>query len=248
MAFWIFAIAAAIGQLIDGALGMGFGVVTSTMLLTLGASAAVSSAAVHMAEIATTLASGSSHWFRDNVDKDMLKKLAIPGGIGAFIGANFLSNIDLSSSKTFITTVLMLLGFVLLYRSVFNSSINMTNISSKKYFRFLGFTGGFIDASGGGGWGPVVTPTLMSTTAVEPRKIVGTVSASEFIVALSASLGFLININKIDLDWSIVGGLALGGVIMAPIAAKIVTAIDKKTLGILIASAIILINGYKLVA
>jgi uncharacterized membrane protein YfcA len=248
MSFWIFSIAAAIGQLVDGALGMGFGVVTSTMLLTLGASAAAASAAVHMAEIATTLASGSSHWFRDNIDKNMLKKLAIPGGIGAFLGANFLSNIDLSNSKTFITTILMILGFVLLYRSIFNNSVNIINVSNKKYFRFLGFTGGFVDASGGGGWGPIVTPTLLSTTKLEPRKIVGTVSASEFIVALSASLGFLININKIDLNWSIVGGLALGGVLMAPVAAKIVTTINKKTLGILIASAIILINGYKLVA
>lgn len=248
MSFWIFSIAAAVGQLVDGALGMGFGVVTSTMLLTLGASAAAASAAVHMAEIATTLASGSSHWFRDNIDKNMLKKLAIPGGIGAFLGANFLSNIDLSNSKTFITTILMILGFVLLYRSVFNDSINVINISNKKYFRFLGFTGGFVDASGGGGWGPIVTPTLLSTTKLEPRKVVGTVSASEFIVALSASFGFLININKIDLNWSIVGGLALGGVLMAPVAAKIVTTINKKALGILIASAIILINGYKLVA
>lgn len=247
MSFWIFSIAAAVGQLVDGALGMGFGVVTSTMLLTLGASAAAASAAVHMAEIATTLASGSSHWFRDNIDKNMLKKLAIPGGIGAFLGANFLSNIDLSNSKTFITTILMILGFVLLYRSVFNDSINVINISNKKYFRFLGFTGGFVDASGGGGWGPIVTPTLLSTTKLEPRKVVGTVSASEFIVALSASFGFLININKIDLNWSIVGGLALGGVLMAPVAAKIVTTINKKALGILIASAIILINGYKLV-
>jgi uncharacterized membrane protein YfcA len=248
VSFWIFSIAAAVGQLVDGALGMGFGVVTSTMLLTLGASAAAASAAVHMAEIATTLASGSSHWFRDNIDKNMLKKLAIPGGIGAFLGANFLSNIDLSNSKTFITTILMILGFVLLYRSVFNDSINVINISNKKYFRFLGFTGGFVDASGGGGWGPIVTPTLLSTTKLEPRKVVGTVSASEFIVALSASFGFLININKIDLNWSIVGGLALGGVLMAPVAAKIVTTINKKALGILIASAIILINGYKLVA
>lgn len=248
MSFWIFSIAAAVGQLVDGALGMGFGVVTSTMLLTLGASAAAASAAVHMAEIATTLASGSSHWFRDNIDKSMLKKLAIPGGIGAFLGANFLSNIDLSNSKTFITTILMILGFVLLYRSIFNNSVNIINVSNKKYFRFLGFTGGFVDASGGGGWGPIVTPTLLSTTKLEPRKIVGTVSASEFIVALSASLGFLININKIDLNWAIVGGLALGGVLMAPVAAKIVTTINKKTLGILIASAIILINGYKLVS
>ena len=99
----------------------------------------------------------------------------------------------------------------------------MTEINNPRYLSFLGATGGFVDASGGGGWGPVVTPTLMATTEHEPRKIIGTVSAAEFIVALCASFGFLVNINRLDMDWSVVGGLALGGVLMAPIAAKLVS-------------------------
>ncbi|NCX01135.1 MAG: sulfite exporter TauE/SafE family protein, partial [Actinobacteria bacterium] len=117
---WLFfALAGSIAQLIDGALGMGFGLTSSTLLLTLGASAAVASAAVHAAEIGTTLVSGASHWQVHNVDKKILLKLAIPGGIGAFLGATFLSWIDLSSGKIFISTLLLLLGFLLLYRNIF---------------------------------------------------------------------------------------------------------------------------------
>ena len=247
---WLFfALAGSIAQLIDGTLGMGFGLTSSTLLLTLGTSAAVASAAVHAAEIGTTFASGVSHWHRENVDYEILKKLAIPGGIGAFAGATFLSSIDLSGGKIFISTILLLLGFVLLYRNVFQASIraNITEISNPRYLTFLGATGGFIDASGGGGWGPVVTPTLMATTEHEPRKIIGTVSASEFIVAVCASIGFLVNLSRIDMDWSAVGGLALGGMLMAPIAAKLVSVVPRRPLGIAIAIAIILINGYRLI-
>lgn len=247
---WLFfALAGSIAQLIDGTLGMGFGLTSSTLLLTLGTSAAVASAAVHAAEIGTTFASGVSHWHRENVDYEILKKLAIPGGIGAFAGATFLSSIDLSGGKIFISTILLLLGFVLLYRNVFQASFraNVTEISNPRYLTFLGATGGFIDASGGGGWGPVVTPTLMATTAHEPRKIIGTVSASEFIVAVCASIGFLVNLSRIDMDWTAVGGLALGGILMAPFAAKLVSVVPRRPLGIAIAVAIILINGYRLI-
>lgn len=247
---WIyFAIAGSIAQLIDGALGMGFGLTSSTLLLTLGASAAVASAAVHAAEIGTTLVSGASHWHFENIDKKVLVRLAIPGGIGALLGAIFLSSIDLSSSKIFISTLLLFMGFLLLYRNLFQSStppvIEVQN--NPKYLRFLGFTGGFVDASGGGGWGPIVTPTLMATSRMESRKIIGTVSASEFIVALSASAGFLLNINKININWSIVGGLALGGAIMAPIAAKIVAKLPSKQVAIFVGVAIIVINGIRII-
>ncbi len=248
---WIFfALAGSIAQLIDGTLGMGFGLTSSTLLLTLGASAAVASAAVHAAEIGTTLVSGASHWHAENVDKRILLKLAVPGGIGALLGATFLSWIDLSSAKIFISTLLLLLGFLLLYRNIFPStqqqpSVELTN---PRYLTYLGFTGGFVDASGGGGWGPIVTPTMMTTTTVEPRKIIGTVSAAEFIVAISASLGFLINLNRLDIDWSIVGGLALGGSLMAPIAARIVVALPRKQIGILVGIAVIVINGYRILA
>ena len=248
---WIFfALAGSVAQLIDGTLGMGFGLTSSTLLLTLGASAAVASAAVHAAEIGTTLVSGASHWHAENVDKRILLKLAVPGGIGALLGATFLSWIDLSSAKIFISTLLLLLGFLLLYRNIFPStqpqpSVELTN---PRYLTYLGFTGGFVDASGGGGWGPIVTPTMMTTTTVEPRKIIGTVSAAEFIVAVSASVGFLVNINRLDIDWSVVSGLALGGCLMAPIAARIVVALPRKQIGILVGVAVIVINGYRILA
>jgi uncharacterized membrane protein YfcA len=249
MTWIVFAIVGAIAQLIDGALGMGFGITSSTLLVTAGATAAVASAAVHFAEIGTTLASGLSHWHAENVDKKIMIRLAIPGSIGAFLGANFLSNIDLSNSKVFISTILLILGFVLLYRNIFRSENppNLIEVNNPKFLSFLGFSGGFIDASGGGGWGPVVTPTIISTTSTEPRKVIGTVSASEFCVALAASLGFLINFNKIDLDWATVGGLALGGVIAAPIAARFVAKLHPKHLGIIVGIAIIALNAFQII-
>jgi uncharacterized membrane protein YfcA len=247
---WIFfAIAGSVAQLIDGALGMGFGLTSSTLLLTLGASAAVASAAVHAAEIGTTLVSGASHWHAENIDKNVLVRLAIPGGIGALLGATFLSSIDLSSSKIFISTLLLFLGFLLLYRNLFQSPAPqaLDSSSNPRFLTFLGFSGGFVDAAGGGGWGPVVTPTLMTTTTMSPRKIIGTVSAAEFIVAVSASVGFLLNINKLNIDWAIVGGLALGGMLMAPIAARIVAKLPRKQLAILVGVAVIVINGYRII-
>jgi len=248
---WIFfALAGSIAQLIDGALGMGFGLTSSTLLLTLGASAAVASAAVHAAEIGTTLVSGASHWHAENIDKDVLVRLAIPGGIGALLGATFLSSIDLSSAEIFISTLLLFLGFLLLYRNLFQSPTPQAAEpnNNPRFLTFLGFSGGFVDAAGGGGWGPVVTPTLMTTTNMTPRKIIGTVSAAEFIVAVSASVGFLLNINKLDINWAIVGGLALGGCLMAPIAARIVSKLPRKQLAILVGVAVIVINGYRIIA
>jgi uncharacterized membrane protein YfcA len=244
----IFALVGSTAQLIDGSLGMGFGLTSSTLLVTLGASAAVASAAVHFAEIGTTLASGVSHWHAENIDKRILLRLAIPGGIGAFLGATFLSFIDLSSSKIFISTLLLFLGFLLLYRNVFKSQgqVNMVEITNPNFLTYLGFTGGFVDASGGGGWGPIVTPTLISTTSTEPRKVIGTVSAAEFVVALSASFGFLLQIARIDIDWTIVGGLALGGVIAAPIAARLVGKLPARQLGIVVALAIIVLNAVQI--
>jgi uncharacterized membrane protein YfcA len=247
---WIFfAIAGSVAQLIDGALGMGFGLTSSTLLLTLGASAAVASAAVHAAEIGTTLVSGASHWHAENIDKDVLVRLAIPGGIGALLGATFLSSIDLSSSKIFISTLLLFLGFLLLYRNLFQTPAPqaLDSNSNPRFLTFLGFSGGFVDAAGGGGWGPVVTPTLMTTTTMSPRKIIGTVSAAEFIVAVSASVGFLLNINKLNINWAIVGGLALGGMLMAPLAARIVAKLPRKQLAILVGVAVIVINGYRII-
>lgn len=250
MNWLLFALVGSTAQLIDGALGMGFGLTSSSLLVTVGTSAAVASAAVHFAEMGTTLVSGVSHWHAENVDKTIMKRLAIPGGVGAFLGATFLSFIDLSSSKIFISTILLFLGFLLLYRNLFRteSQVNLLEIKNPRFLTYLGFSGGFIDASGGGGWGPVVTPTLITTTATEPRKVIGTVSAAEFVVAVCASVGFIAQIvlGQIEVDWAVVGGLALGGSLAAPVAARLVGRLPKKQLGIVVALAIITLNGIKI--
>ncbi len=246
---WILiALFGCVAQLIDGSIGMGFGLTSSTLLVTVGATAAVASATVHIAEIGTTLASGLSHWHAENIDPKMMIRLAIPGSIGAFLGANFLSNLDLSAAKVYISSLLLILGFVLLYRNIFRpQNVSLVEIDNPKFLTFLGFSGGFIDASGGGGWGTVVTPTIISTTSTAPRKVIGTVSASEFCVALAASIGFLINYEKIDVNWATIGGLALGGIIAAPIAAKFVAKLHPKHLGMIVGLAIITINAVNVI-
>lgn len=248
MTIYYFILAGSVAQLIDGSLGMGFGVTSATILLALGTSAAATSAAVHVAKIGTGLASGIAHWRRDNVDTEILFKIAIPGGIGAFLGATFLSSIDLTGGTYFVATILFLLGVVLLYRNIFKSEVqvNLTNVSDPKYLKFIGLTGGFVDASGGGGWGPVVTPTLLATTEHEPRKVIGTVSAAEFIVAVCASLGFLASLSRLNMNWEAVLGLLIGGVIMAPVAARLVGWLPRRVLGIIVAVTIIVLNGLRL--
>ena len=151
--------------------------------------------------------------------------------------------------KSSISTLLLFLGFLLLYRNVFKGEgqVNMIEIKNPRFLNYLGFTGGFVDASGGGGWGPIVTPTLISTTSTEPRKIIGTVSAAEFVVAVSASVGFLAQIGRIDINWATVGGLALGGTLAAPIAARLAGRLPAKQLGIFIALAIIILNAITII-
>lgn len=245
MTMAIFVLVGALAQLVDGSIGMGFGMLSSTLLISLGTSAALASASVHLAEICTTLVSGISHWRLSNVDFKLLKRIAVPGSIGAFAGATFLSWLALSDAKEFVSIVLMMLGFFLLSRYLFAKSFAITG--NPRMLPLVGLGAGFLDASGGGGWGPVATPVLLTTTVLEPRKIVGTVNAAEFLVAVSASIGFLVNINRIDFDWEVVLGMGIGGMLMAPVAALIVSKMPKVSLGILVAIGIILINGYRLV-
>lgn len=241
----IFAIAGAIAQLVDGTLGMAFGITSSTLLIALGATPVAASAAVHFAEIGTTLASGTSHWLAGNVDKRILIRLAIPGGIGAFLGATLLSSISLSSGKVYMSTLLLVLGLILLIRfgGGFTIIPPITGRPRSKMLVPLGGIAGFIDASGGGGWGPVTTPTLLTLTKTQPRRVIGTVSASEFVVALAASAGFIVGMSNQNIDFRVVGGLLLGGVIMAPIAAKLAGKLPHAPFGALIGGAVLLINS-----
>jgi uncharacterized protein len=239
-----FVFVGAIAQLVDGSLGMGFGMISSTLLITIGTSAAVASASVHLAEIGTTLVSGFSHWKRNNVDFPLLRSIAIPGSIGAFIGANFLASLDISSAKNFMSLVLFALGFFVLYKVIFARDLALP--INRVTTPVIGLMGGFVDAASGGGWGPLTTPVLLSATRYEPRKIIGTVSAAEFLVAISAALGFLIHFSRIGFDLGAVLGLAVGGMLAAPVAAKLVSVVSGLWLGIAVGLGIVLMNGIRL--
>lgn len=247
----IFTLVGVGAQLVDGALGMAFGVTASTLLVLSGVASAQASAAVHLAEVGTTLASGLSHWRFKNIDWHIVLKLGVPGAIGAFLGATLLSSLSTEDAAPFMAAILLCIGvYVLLRFSLRTPPAFRTGGTphSAKFLTPLGIFGGFIDASGGGGWGPVTTSTLLSRGKAAPRTVIGSVSASEFLVAVSASLGFLVGLREEFLNnIPIVAGLALGGVIAAPFAAWLVSKISPALLGTAVGGVIVLSNSQKLV-
>src|SRR3712207_7744187 len=178
---------------------MAYGVTSTTLLLAVGISPALASASVHISEVGTTLASGVSHWRFGNVDWKKVGWLAVPGGIGAFLGAVVLvSVITAEAAEPIIAIFLFCLGLYILARFSFRRREKPVNVRpiSKAFLAPLGLVAGFLDAAGGGGWGPISTPTLLSSGRMEPRKIVGTVDTSEFVVAFCASIGFLLTLRS----------------------------------------------------
>lgn len=246
----IFSVIGFIAQLIDGSLGMGFGATSSSLLLMFGIAPAAASASIHMAEIATTAASGASHlWFK-NVDKRILWKLTIPGAISAFIGAAFLSSLPGDKIKPFISVFLILLGFYILIRFLFFnhlSSKNQGSTFSSKFLTPLGIVGGFFDAVGGGGWGPITAPVLIAKNGISPKKVIGTVDTSEFAIAVSATLGFILFLGVEQYQWQWVIAFMIGGVIAAPIAAWLVRIVPSYMLGVLVGGFIILTNSMTII-
>ena len=211
----IFALVGLAAQAVDGSLGMAYGVTSSTLLVATGVAPAVASASVHLAEVGTTFVSGVSHWRLGNVDWKVVAKIAIPGGIGAFAGATVLSSISTESATPWVAGLLLVLGIYIIARFVFGKP--PVFIPGRRpglgLLAPLGLFGGFIDATGGGGWGPVTTPTLISSGTLHPRKVIGSVSTAEFVTTLSASVGFLIGLAGEALDWRVIAGLLAGGVI-----------------------------------
>ncbi|CAH0148756.1 hypothetical protein SRABI96_00657 [Peribacillus sp. Bi96] len=246
----IFAFIGFLAQLIDGSLGMAYGVTSTSMLLTFGIAPAVASASVHLAEVVTTAASGISHLKFGNVDRQALFKLIIPGSIGAFAGACFLSNLPGDLIKPYISLFLLILGVYVLFRFLMTTKTKREkksiNLSRKKSI-ILGLIAGFSDATGGGGWGPITTPVLLSQKGVPVRKVVGTVDTSEFAIAISATLGFLLALGWQEVNWFWVISLMVGGIIAAPIAAWIVTKLPSYLLGVLVGGFIILTNARTLI-
>jgi len=246
---FIFSIIGFLAQLIDGSLGMAYGVTSSSLLLTFGMAPAIASASIHLSEVVTTAASGISHMRLGNVDRQALFKLIVPGSIGAFIGACFLSNVPGDIVKPYISLFLLMLGIYVVIRFVFknkkSSDKKNLNLSTKQAIP-LGLIAGFADATGGGGWGPLTTPILLSKSSNSARKVIGTVDTSELAIAISATLGFLISLGWQDVNWLWVIALMLGGIIAAPIAAWLVKIMPSFLLGVLVGGFIILTNVWTL--
>lgn len=232
-------------QLVDGSLGMGYGVSSTSFLLVLGLTPAAASAAVHVAQIGTTLASGASHWRLGNTDWRLVARVGIPGAIGAFAGATLLSRLSTALAQPVMALVLGSLGVYILCRFTLRPPQVSSARRSPHGTRFLlplGLVGGFVDATGGGGWGPVTTTSLLTAGRTSPRTVIGSVATSEFLVTLSASLGFLVGLGTAGIDLRIVAALLVGGIFAAPIAAWLVSRVPAQLLGVLVGGMIILLN------
>ncbi len=248
---FIFALAGFLAQLIDGSLGMGFGASSSSILLTFGVAPAIVSATIHFSEIATTAASGTSHWKFKNVHKPTMVKLAIPGAITAFIGAAILSHIHSDFIKPFIAIFLLTMGLYILYQFLFTKEKSVSKTKTKTSRLILipqGAVAGFLDSIGGGGWGPVNTPLMLAQKKLEPRYAIGTVSASEFFVTVSASLSFIIFLGWSQINWWLVVSLSIGGMVAAPFAAWLVKLLPMNILAVCVSGLIIFTNSNSLIS
>jgi uncharacterized membrane protein YfcA len=232
-------------QLVDGSLGMAYGVTSTTLLLAIGTNPAAASATVHFAEIGTSLMSGVAHWKFGNVDWKVVAKIGLPGAVGAFVGANVLANLSTEVAAPVMSLILLTLGAYILVRFTLRG-IDRRHLGKpmrKRFLAPLGLVAGFVDATGGGGWGPVGTPAILASGRMEPRKVIGSIDTSEFLVAVAASLGFLLALGSqgVDAVWAL--GLLAGGLVAAPVAAWLVRHVPPRMLGSLVGGMIILTNA-----
>ena len=225
-------------QLVDGALGMAYGLTATSALLSSGIAPAVASASVHTAEIFTTAASGAAHWRLGNVDRRLVWRLAPAGMVGGFLGAFLLANVPGDAMRPWVGLYLLLAGGVVLGRGFGWRSSSGVFVLPGGLAVGCGVIGGFLDAVGGGGWGALVTTSLLCTGLL-PRSAVGTANCAEFFVTLTVSATFF-GIIGIEL-WPVIVGLILGGVVAAPIAAFIVRSAPEKPLMVLVGALVMLL-------
>lgn len=209
-----------LAQLVDGALGMAYGVTSTTFLLSVGVTPAIASASVHAAEVFTTAISGISHLKLGNVDKEIFKRLVFPGVLGAVVGAYILTALPGEKLRPFVSLYLLLMGLRILL-----TARNGEPKAPKINMAPLGFIGGFLDSIGGGGWGPVVTTTLVDKGHT-PRFTIGSVNAAEFFIAIASSATFFVTIGI--QSWKVIAGLIIGGALAAPIAAFATKSLPEK--------------------
>lgn len=237
-------------QLVDGSLGMAYGVTSTTLLLALGTNPAAASATVHLAEIGTTLMSGAAHWRFGNVDWKVVTRIGVPGAVGAFLGATVLSRLSTEVAKPAMSLILLGLGVYVMIRFTFRGlpKDRLGKPLRRRFLAPLGLLAGFLDATGGGGWGPVGTPALLAGGRMEPRKVIGSIDTSEFLVAVAASLGFLFSLGSRGIDAVWVAAFLLGGLVAAPIAAWLVRLLPPRVLGSAVGGVIVVTNARTLLA
>jgi uncharacterized protein len=229
-------------QMIDGALGMAFGVITQTLLVSaLGVPPPTASASVHLVELFTTGASGASHIVHRNVDWGLFWRLVPFGVVGGVSGAYLLSSVDASAAKPFVMLYLTGIGFYLLWRGI---RLSKPRFEDPRYTRPLALAGGFLDAAGGGGWGPVVTSNLLIQGG-DPRKIIGTVNSAEFLLTLSISIAFIATLGFAAFTMITVG-LIIGGVVAAPFGAILASRVQPRTLLLAVAVVLIVTSSYSI--
>ena len=236
----VFVLVGFIAQMIDGALGMAYGVSSNTFLLSLGIPPAAASASVHMAEVVTTGISGFSHWKLGNVDWKLVKRLLFPGVVGGVAGAYLLTSIDGDAIKPWIAGYLLIMGCVIIYKAFTTVPRTKPDEYHGPNISWLGLFGGFCDAIGGGGWGPVVTSTLVARGKY-PRMTIGSVNFSEFFITFAESVMFVLALS-FSQYWQVILGLLIGGGIAAPHAARMTKKLPLKSLMIMVGVLIIILS------
>lgn len=239
--FWTAAAVGLLAQIVDGALGMAYGITSTTFLLSTGVPPAAASASVHVAEIFTTAFSGLSHWRLGNVNPSLFRRLLIPGAIGAVSGAYILTTIDGDVIKPWVSGYLLLMGLYILYKAF---RIVHVRTDPPTYVAPLALVGGFVDAIGGGGWGPVVTTSLVGG-GQDPRTTIGSVNAAEFFVAVTSGLSLTLLAGFVH--WTTIAGLVIGGLFAAPVAAFLCRFLPAKVLMITVGLLIAMLSTINLV-
>jgi uncharacterized protein len=238
--FWKAAGVGLFAQVVDGALGMAYGITSTSFLLSAGVPPAVASASVHLAEVFTTGFSGLSHWKLGNVNRALFQRLVIPGITGAVVGAYILTSIDGKALRPWIWGYLLLMGVYIIIKAFRTISVKT---EPPTYVAPLALVGGFVDSVGGGGWGPVVTTSLL-TSGQEPRRTIGSVNAAEFFIAIASGLSLTV-LGGLT-GWTTIAGLVLGGMFAAPLAAILTRRAPTKVLMIVVGLLITGLGLYNL--
>jgi uncharacterized protein len=225
-------------QLVDGALGMAFGVISSTLLVSLGVPPAAASASVHAVEVFTTGASAISHSLHKNVNWKLFRRIVIPGVIGGILGAYVLTAIPAEKARPLVLAYLALIGIYLLWRGLRHEPQD----KKPRFVEPLGLVGGFLDAAGGGGWGPVVTSNLLVQGA-HPRKVIGTVNTAEFFLSATISITFIASLGFGAFTKAMIG-LLIGGLLAAPLGGYFAKRIPARALLIMVGVVLVATSGY----